>query len=266
MTSSDPRSRTRLRTAFALLLFGLVPPLQAAAQINIESLRTDDPPPGISGTLGGDLDVKTGNTDFVQLGLSSRINWVRGRTTTLLIGDGGLGFQGGNRFSSSGLLHLRRTDWLYDRVGAEAYGQLNYDRQQRLSFRVVAGGGVRFRLTQGEWGAVGTGTSIMLEHERLDLPDSDSHDRRTETLRNSTFVTARFVGGEGLVVSSTTYLQPALFDASDDLRVVENLSVAASLTEQLALSVNFDMRYDSDPPDAIASLDTRLRTGLTFTY
>jgi len=40
---------------------------------------------------------------------------------------------------------------------------------------------------------------------------------------------------------------------------------AASLTERLALTVTFDLRYDSEPPDGLAALDTKLKTGGSFT-
>jgi len=74
------------------------------------------------------------------------------------------------------------------------------------------------------------------------------------------------VAGEQLVISSTTYAQPAIDQIVDDMRILENLRVAASLTDRLALTVTFDLRYDSGPPDGIEALDTRLKTGVTFTY
>ena len=40
----------------------------------------------------------------------------------------------------------------------------------------------------------------------------------------------------------------------------------SEVTEALALTVSFDLRYDSGPPDGISSLDTSLRTGVTYTY
>jgi hypothetical protein len=251
-------------SAIALLAFTLLLPTSARAQVNIESLRSDDVPDGISGALTGNLVVKTGNTDFVELSGNARLNWVRGPGTTLLIADGGLGFLRGNRFASGGLLHLRHTRWLNDRVAGEAFGQMNYDRPQLLDFRSLLGAGVRLRVGSGAWGALGAGSSIMIEEERLDLPASAVHPDRTTTWRNSTFVTVRLVAGDNLVVSSTAYLQPALSDLSDDLRIIENLSVAAALTDRLALNVTFDLRYDSGPPDEIEALDTQLKTGLTF--
>ena len=250
----------------ALAAACLLLPAPLLAQVDIESLRRDDAPSGVSGSLGGDLTMTTGNVDFVRVTLNGRLNWVRGQATTLVIGEGGLGFLAGDRFSSSGLLHLRRTHWIAARLAPEWYAQINYDRPQLLDFRALAGAGARLQVAQGDWGGLGAGVSIMLEHERLDLPDTAIHENRTQTLRNSTFVTIRLVGGDRLVVTSTAYVQPALDDVFGDLRVLENLRLAASLSDQLALTVTFDLRYDSGPPDGTAALDTQLRTGVTFTY
>jgi len=267
MSSRDLRSRLRpWCAATALVAFVMLTPAVARAQVNIESLRNDATPAGLSGSLTSELAVKTGNTELVELGLDSRLNWVSGPSTTLLIVDGGIGLLEGTSFTSGGLVHLRETRWVGERVALEGFGQINYDKPLLLDFRALAGAGVRLRLGSGDWGAVGAGTSLMLEEERLDLPPTAVHDDNTNTLRNSTFVTIRLVGGENLVVSSTAYLQPALDDVTDDLRVIENLSVGASITDRLSLNVTFDLRYDSGPPDGIAGLDTHLRTGLTIRY
>jgi hypothetical protein len=257
--------RSRPRVPLALLLVVLLP-VPVIAQVDIESLRRADAPAGVSGSLGGDLTVTTGNVDFVQTALNARLNWVHPRATTLVIGEGGLGFLGGDSFSSSGLLHVRGTHWVEEWVAPEWYAQINYDRPQLLDFRSVVGAGGRLQISRGDWGAVGAGISLMYEYERLDLPASAEHASRTETFRNSTFLTLRLVGGEHLVVSSTAYVQPALADVLGNVRVLENLRIAASLTDRLALTVTFDLRYDSGPPDGIAALDTRLKTGVNLTY
>lgn len=253
--------RTLLLTALSLALHA---PL--VAQINIESLRRDDAPEGLSGSLGGDLNVTTGNVDFVQINLNARLTRVQGTLTELLIGQGGLGFLGRNRFATSGLVHYRQTYRLTDWIGPEWYAQTDYDRSLLLDLRVLVGGGARFDFARGEWGRFGAGVSLMLEHEQLGLPPTAVHPTRTTEIRNSTFVSLRIVPGDHLVVSSTTYLQPALYDVAGDMRVLENLRIATSLTERLALTVTFDLRYDSDPPDGVSSLDTRTRMGVTFSY
>lgn len=266
---SAPMSRPKLRPlvlSVLLLIPGLVCPASGAAQVNIESLRRTDLPRGLSGSVGGDLTVTTGNVDFMQTNFSGRLNRVGGRVTMLLIGEGGLGFLHSDRFASSGLLHYRWAYRLEGRLSPEWYAQLNYDRPQLLDLRSLVGAGVRTDVASGSWGRFGAGTSVMLEHERLSLPDSARHPSRTTTLRNSTFLTMRVVSGEHFVASSTTYAQPSFRDFFGDVRVLENLSIGSSLSERLDLTVTFDLRYDSGPPDGIAALDTRLRTGVTFRY
>jgi len=249
----------------AWILLAVLLPARLHAQVDIESLRRGGATEGVTGAIGGDLTLKTGNTELVQTDLHARVDWVRGPTTTLFVSEGGVGLLKNKNFSSSGLVHLRRTRWIAGRVAPEAYAQTNYDHAVLLDFRAVVGAGLRLRFDRGDWGDLGAGASVMWEHERLDLPPDAVHDDRTSRLRNSTFVTLRLVGGESLVVTSTAYLQPALDDLGD-LRILENLGIAASLTERLALTVTFDLRYDSGPPDDIAALDTRLKTGLTFSY
>lgn len=265
MFESGPlRAALRSSIVVAALLAALQP-VAVSGQVNIEALRPDELPDGVSGTVSGDLTVQAGNTDFVRVGLEGRRYRVEEPLTELMVGHGGLGFLGRSRFSSSGLFHYRQTYRLYDWIAPEWYGQMNYDRSQLLSFRAVAGGGVRLPVIRGEWGQVGAGTALMFEHERLSLPDTASHPPHTLAVRSSTFATFRIVTDGDLVVTSTTYLQPHLGDPGD-LRLLEDLALATPVTDRLSLTVSFDCRYDSEPPDEISGLDLRLRTGLTLTY
>ncbi len=240
-------------------------PFPISAQVDVEALRQDDPPLGYSGTFGGDLTLRTGNVDLIQLGLNARLYKVTESITRLIVGNGGLGLLGGSSFASSGLLHYRQTYHYNETILPEWWGQLNYDRPQLLDFRAVTGGGARTSFASGDWGQFGMGAALMLEHERLDLPDTAIHDDQTTVIRWSYFLTLRLVPNENLVITSTTYLQPA-FSTFGDLRTLENLRVAASVTDELDLTVSFDLRYDSRPPDEIGALDTSLRTGLRYTY
>lgn len=265
-------SRPRLgRVEFLILgaVLVLLPgfgPAPLSAQVNIEVLRTDSLSLGRSGSVGGDFSIRTGNVDFVALDFRGRVYDVTPTETRLVIGNGGLGFLDRSRFASNGLLHYRRSYTAVSRYfDPEWFGQLNYDRAQRLTFRALAGGGVRTAFAQGEWGQFGAGSSGILEYERLAVPDTAMHAKRTLELRWSNFLTLRVVPTETLVITSTTYLQPALADFGD-FRALENLRLSASVTETLALTVSFDLRYDSRPPDGLAALDTRLRTGVTYTY
>lgn len=248
-----------------LLSVSLLPGV-AAGQVEIEALSREDPPLGRSGTMGGDVAARTGNVDFIAFDLRARLYRVSETRTRLIQGNGGIGFLDRDRFASSGLLHYRMS---YTAVNPhflpEWYAQINYDRPQQLSFRAVAGGGARTQFVRGAWGQFGAGTGMMLEREWLSLPDTATHPDRTFDLRWSSFLTLRIVASETTVITSTTYIQPAIGDFADT-RALENFRLATSITESLALAVSWDLRWDSDPPDGIAALDTTLRTGVTFTY
>ena len=73
------------------------------------------------------------------------------------------------------------------------------------------------------------------------------------------------VPNDNMLISSTVYVQPAVSDWGD-VRTLVNLRLASTITDELDLTVSFDLRHDSRPPDGIAALDTSLRTGLRYTY
>ena len=243
-----------------------IAPQSLNAQVNIEVLRTDTLSMGRSGSVGGDMTFQTGNVDFIAVNFRGRVYNVTPTQTRLIVGNGGLGFLSRSRFASNGLLHYRRSytdvSFYFD---PEWFGQINYDRSQQLTFRAVGGAGARTAFAQGGWGQFGAGSSAIVEYERLMLPDSAIHPNRTLKVRWSSFLTLRVVPSDNLVITSTTYLQPAINDF-DDYRAVENLRLSTSITETLALTISFDLRYDSGPPDGLSALDTRLRTGVTYTY
>jgi len=253
--------------ATLIIVFTTLPTVFASpanAQVNVEALRRDDPPLGRSGSIGGDFTLRTGNVDFVQLGFSGRQYIVTENLTTLIVGSGGIGLLGRSRFASSGLLHYRRTrarTW----ASPEWYAQANYDRAQLLKFRLVGGGGIRTAVVRGPWGQFGAGTALMFEHERLELPDSALHAHQTTVVRSSSFLTLRVVSEGGFVVTSTTYVQPDIKELRD-VRILETLRLASPITETVALTVSFNLRYDSRPPDGVSRLDTVLRTGVTYIY
>ena len=258
-----PQSGLRLLIVLAVAAAAL--PFPVSAQVNVEALRQDDPPLGYSGTFGGDLAVRTGNVELVQIDLNARVYRVTESVTRLMVGSGGLGLQGGSRFASSGLLHYRETYRPNERISPEWYGQLNYDRPQLLDFRMVAGGGARTSVTNGDWGDVGMGAALFLEHERLDLSDAAVHDNETTVIRGNYFLTLRLGTSENLVIATTAYLQPVVANWGD-LRTLLNFRLATPVSDALDLTLSFDLRYDSRPPDAISALDTSLRTGLRYSY
>lgn len=236
-----------------------------SAQVNTERLRRDSLPPGLSASLDGAVSLHTGNVDFTLVELAGRVDLAGRSGTTFLVGRGDLGFQGGERFTRSGMLHLRRVRPLSTRLAAEAFGQVDHDRSRLLSFRGLLGGGARILVLGRQGVAVHTGIGYMFEHERLDLPADAVHPARTSNHRLTTYTTARLAVGSSGAASLTVYVQPRL-DEIDDVRVLGDARLSAGLTDRMSLTMSFDLRYDSRPPDTVSRLDSTLRTGLGVTF
>ena len=91
-----PAPSTRARTATLLaVVAALAAPPSATGQVNVEALRSDEPPLGWSGMIGADLTVRTGNVDLVQVDVEVTQYRVTEGVTTLLVGNGGVGLLGG---------------------------------------------------------------------------------------------------------------------------------------------------------------------------
>jgi len=263
--ASPPSHRPICRCALALVAATLVGTTTGRAQVNIERLRRNTDRTGLLGTARLDLTARTGNVRLVLLNVESRADLVRRDWTAFLIGSSDVGWQGGRRFSNTALFHLRATALTSRPVGVEAFGQVDYDKARRLDFRSVIGGGARFAIAGGAGGRVAGGTGLMVEHERLDLPDSAAHPRRTDAVRSTSYLTFQLQRSERISIAGTGYAQPKL-DEPGDVRVLADTRLAVQLVGGVSLTVTAKLRYDSRPPDDIADLDTTLTTGLALEW
>jgi putative salt-induced outer membrane protein YdiY len=237
----------------------------ATAQVNIERLRRAQADSGFTGTLGANLTARTGNVSLVLLNVDGRLDYGRPGWLAFLVGNADIGWQGGQRFSNSGLLHLRGNRLLSSVVAGELFTQVDYDRSRLLSFRAIVGGGARLDLARSVRWRLSTGTGLMFEHERLELPPTASHPDETNAVRWTNYVTGNFRDAERLSIAGTLYAQPRV-DGFGDVRLLSDLRLAVQLVGALSLTVTSRIRYDSRPPDGIESLDTALTTGLALEW
>jgi hypothetical protein len=212
------------------------------------------------------VSLHRGNVDFTLVELGGRLDHSAAGSTTFLVGRGDLGFQDGERFTRSGMIHLRRVQGSASgRVAMEFFGQVDHDRSRDLSFRALVGAGPRVRIVDRGGAEVHWAAGYMFEHERLDLEPEDPHPDRTSHHRLTTYVTANVPVAEGGAASATVYAQPRL-DAWDDVRVLAEARLAAELSARLALTVTWNLRHDSRPPRGVSRVDTVLKTGLTVAF
>ena len=252
---------TRILLCLPLVL-GAAP---LGAQVNIEALRRDTLPPGLSGALRATFSVKSGNVDLVQLALAGRSDLVTGRLATFLVGNTRIGFLDSTRFLSAGLLHVRQSYAVRPWLLPEWFAQVNYDEPRLINVRGLVGGGVRVRVADGGPARLWIGTGVMFEHERLDLLRGAEHAARISVVRSSSYGALRLRAADHLALTMTIYLQPQL-SRPEDLRVIHEMAMSVAVTQAIAVTISFDLRFDSRPPDGITAVDLDLESGLAVLF
>ena len=241
----------------------VAPTAGVTAQVNIERLRLTPVEHGFGFVAGADFTWRTGNVDHLKFDLTGRIDFDSDLVHVFAVANGDFGWVDGDAFSNEALAHLREVFRPRHAVQVEAFQQTNYDKSRALESRYLVGGGPRFRLMASDQIRAWLGTGYMLEYERLDLPEDAAHPDEGTYHRWSNYLSVRAELSESSVLQWTGYLQPR-FDAFQDLRALSDVQLGLRIVGQLSLNVLFFLRYDAEPPDGVASLDTALKTGLSF--
>lgn len=262
MLPANRQTGKRLAPVLAALLLGAP---AAAAQVNIEGLRRSSADTGLTGTAGATLTARTGNVRLVLVSMETRTEFRGHRWSAFVVGNTDVGWQAGRRFSNAGLIHIRGKRGVSRSLALEAFGQIDYDKSRALSFRSVAGAGLRLELAAEDGWHLTGGTGYMFEHESLDLPSTAVHPRETNSSRSTTYLAARYADGSRLALAATGYVQPRLA-GFDDIRILGEARLAVQLVGSLSLTVTSRLRYDSGPPDGITGLDTTITTGVAVEW
>ena len=256
----------RFYTLLALFLIGFFVLLSNAyAQVNIEKFREMELNQGISGYVEFDLFSKSGNVKETKINLENRIDYVWNTMHTFLIIRGDFGWEGGKQYSNEAVMHLRHIFRTGTNMQPEIFAQLDYNKERRLSFRSLIGGGLRFAMYKSEKSKLWWGTAIMQEQEHLDLDESNSLKEIDTLVRWSNYLSINVAFNEQILLSWTTYFQPYVGDF-ENIRILSEKNLLIRLSELFSLTIAFRMRYDNQPPIAVESLDTALKTGLVLHF
>jgi hypothetical protein len=232
----------------------------AYAQVNVELYRKSE---GVQGNIGLHFGGSKGNSDFFTGGGAANVTYNTSSYSILVLGDGLLGFRGGKSFSNQGLVHLRYTWTKPQRFQPEIFTQIDYARPRKLTFRALAGAGLRTILFENATYSFTIGNSVMWEREHLDLPTTDPHPDRTSALRSSNYVNLRI--HTKATITLTGYYQVMPSEPKDG-RMLGNLQIASQVAGPLQQVTTIRYRRDSRPPLGIKKNDITIGTSFAFTF
>jgi hypothetical protein len=239
----------------------------AHAQIvNVQSILATDAEPGLSGSITGTLDWRTGNIDLLLVSLSPVVRYRSGRQLIIGTAKGELGQRGGETIIKRTFEHARYRYAVRPRLTAEVFAQHAFDEFRRLELRALVGAGPLFHLIVRERSRLSAGVAYMFEYEVLDDNPANPDAGETDIAhRLSTYVTGSYQLKDDLQIVQTVYLQPRLNDVSD-ARILSESQLVVQLTKKLSITTSLSLAYDSEPPDGVDDLDTALKASLTFSF
>ncbi len=257
-----PRCVKSVLLGCTLTLFASLPE-QAAGQINIERLRTQEE--GFS--IGADvaLAFRSGNSDLYDVSAGTQLNHRSDNRFILGIARVRYGESNGTTYNSSAFAHLRLTQWFGSTIAGELFAQLENDRFTLLQLRTLIGSGVRLRIADTERVSAYLGTAAMFEIEDLDADKVTVHPSSSRVIRWSNYLSFSWQISKSASFSTTVYAQPQV-DAFSDVRLLQDAALDLAITESISFRVVFRQRFDNRPPDDIERHDAFLENGIRIRF
>ncbi len=252
--------------AWLPLLLVLFWPLYAHAIINVEDISISEPDEGISGQADASANGNSGNSN--KLGVQAGIFLQSRHDKHINIGivSYAYGKSQGRTYINRGFLHARHRLRLSRAWSVEGFLQAGKDDFARLSFRGLAGGGLRWRIAYNPGRqAVYLGLGAMFERERLKSQSRATDALATNALRGNTYLVLKHQLNEHARILSITYYQPDVSNAAD-FRLLENVALNVKLTESTDLKLSLEIRHDSRPPQQVKRTDITYASGIEFHF
>ena len=120
---------------FVFILFAVTCLSSSFAQVNIEKFRKSGSEQGFSGYVQLSISSQTGNVDLTKTSFESRGDYIYNNMNTFLILRSNAGWKSSQRYSNSGLAHLRHICRLGESFQPEFFTQIEYSEELLMAFR-----------------------------------------------------------------------------------------------------------------------------------
>ncbi len=247
------------------------------AQINTEAMRKEKLDPGLHLSLGGTVGYVDGNTSVFQNRSNVRLDYARDWGYTFLVANYKMSSKDDQLFINKGFLHLRGVKPLSALLAGEVFAQQEFNEFIKLESRLLGGGGVRLNWTtdRGSTGPVAdfsiiSGFGLMLEREKINagqdgLEGDPVYAGLASLLRSTNYLVLRWLPREKFGMQTTAYYQVDTRRFSD-YRFLNRTVVSIGVTNRLSLTLELNLRYDSEPPIGIEALDLDFSNGISYKF
>ncbi len=237
----------------------------AMSQVNVEKFRKAGHEKGLTGYAKFSFSSRTGNVDVTEINVEGSADFRWKKMDSFVIAQGDRGWQQDKQYSNEGLIHFRQIYEFKKAWQPETFMQTDFNKKRSLSDRKLFGVGFRAAIFRNSKNSVVCGTSYMYEYEKLDISNQKTYQTITKHNRWNNYFALNLNINSRLQGNLTTYYQPR-FDEMRDMRILSEANLKAVILNPVSVTITYNMRYDSDPPEKIKAMDAKLTMGLVYVF
>lgn len=229
------------------------------SQVNVEWLRPSKGN-GVFQNIGLSTQLSSGNSDYFDLSVQYRIDWVLEKQERFLLTNLNRKTNGSDILSYKGFTHLRLTHYVRPDFGVEVFTQQEFNELANLENRILLGSGIRKKVANigfGVQSAIGVGLMYELEDTKTK--------GENDAIKSTNYVSFSKQIGPSAKASGITYFQFALDDA-ENFRSLTQVSTQYQFNRNWSFFINGTADYDNQPDTGIEKFDLTLTQGLQISF
>ncbi len=216
---------------------------------------------GWSGSVGLNVNLIKNVKQLFKINNKIHVQYKTPEQLVLFINDISFDRADGANFINKGVQHLRYNYKIKPKIAWELFIQNQYNTISKITYRRLAGTGIRYKITKSEKYKVYLGHLVMLEAEKTtEMTNSSS-----KIWRNSNYLSFSFYFNSNISWISTTYYQPQI-DHFADYRVAHQSALAFKINKNLRFKTTFNITYDASPVFGVPKNQYSFSNGLVYSF
>jgi len=171
----------------------------------------------------------------------------------------------GTQVTNQGYVHVRLNFWRKNFISLEQFSQIQFDAGRGLEKRQLIGGAARFNFIKKDKINLSMNIGTMVEHEIWFDEDELNEPIENIYFKSSNNLTLRYKLSPNTTFFLITFYQ-ARPESFFDPRITLDSYLKVGITKKLALGLQYDMTYDTNPPITIAELIYSFKTNLVYKF
>lgn len=249
-----------LRLIFSILVILCLSISLKAQVINIENKRFLNDTNGWIGNIDFNFNVYNNTQQVLQFSNAVRVQYQKNRSRFILLNDVNFIKAGNTDFANAGYQHFRYNYKIGRWITMEAFTQTQYNPVLKLNFRYLLGAGPRLKLLKKLNARIYIAALYMYEYDDIVGEEINLYEHRI-----SSYLTCSFSLFKSIDLTSTTFYQPNIENASD-YRIANDSGLEIHINKHLNFKSSFNMLYDTYQPEGIPNLVYSFRNGLSIKF